>query len=107
MCNITAYESKTEGESCHKDVQKATSREKMCMSGSLPKAEYIENKEPDKFVEATGSVITKNLGLSQRQLSEIRNYLHFQQQNSPRFSIERDLRRTENLAYLQGLVNLF
>ena len=69
------------------------------MSGSLPKANYVENKELAKFIEATGSVVMKNLGISQGHLSESRNYLLFQQQNSLRFTIKRHLHRIAYLTY--------
>lgn len=78
---------------------KATGREKTCMSGSLPKANYIENKEPAKFIEATGPVIMKNLGISQGHLSESRNDLLLPQQKSFRFSIKGNLHRIAYLTY--------
>lgn len=78
---------------------KAIGKEKMCVSGSLPKANYIENKEPVKFIDATESVITKNLTESQGHLSKSRNYLPFHQQNILSFSIERDLHRIAYLSY--------
>lgn len=76
------------------------------MSSSLPKANYIEKKDSTTFTEVTEPIITKNLHISQRHLSESRNYLLFQQKNSLRFSIETDLHRLAHIAY-QVIVNLF